>query len=1118
MSKEIPSEPWLRFHFLGGCEISLPDGPVHLETAKTRALLVYLALNPGPQPRHRLMGLLWAELPEANARRNLRRALWNLRHRLSSPALPPPILSDRETVCFNREVAHWSDVAAFETACSYLEPASPRPTPAFHRDQTRRAAELYRGEFLQGFYVGDAAAFEEWALAERERLRAMALRALQHLVAGHAARNETGAALHYARRLLALEPWLEEAHAWLMRLLARSGRRAEALAQFEACKRVLAEELGVEPAQETQALYEQIRSGAFAIPASNLPAPTTPFVGRARELAEIAGLLSDPDCQLLTVTGLGGVGKTRLAREVAAQQIAAFAHGVHYVALSALGAAERIAAALAQSLDIPLVGTVDPGVALLAYLREKQMLLVLDGFEHLLEGATLPADILQAAPGVKILVTSRERLNLQGEWVYPLEGLECAPDGPVGDPASFDALRLFLQTARRVHLRFQVREGEDRHLARICSLVSGLPLAIELAAAWVRVLSLEEIAAEIARHLDFLATTTRDRPPRHRSIRAVFDHSWHLLSDRERDVFRKLSVFGGSFRPQEAGRVGGATLPILSALVDKSLLQRAASGRYHVHELLRQYAHEQLAQIPGEPALVRDLHCQVYAASVVHYHHTLTRGPQHQIVTLFAADMEDILAAWHWAVQQRNLEAVASMWRGVADYYQLRSSFREGEALFREALEALGWPPDRGRAGPGTLLSWELLSVQAMFALYLGRFPQARASLERCVALFARHGVAERVAHCQFFLGEIARFQGDHHAAGECYRQSLANYQQLGDRPAVGFCLNGLGLVSSALGELVPARSCFQASLAAFGNRPRDGSGHCQHQPGRPAGQTGRSRSRQGDTQRGVHPLPEAGPPLGNGGLPPQPGRYRQTGGQDRGRPGRLSAGPGDPAGHRAAPGIRRLPDQAGRGLYRPGRLYSGQAASAQGAIHHGRTPGSGADGCGRGSPGSPPGQRRRRGESLGACPAGRAPSCKDASSTGPSQATRRRARPSAPRGNLSAHPEAEQCQDARRPAGRICLLTLSDRAICYLNMPFILALFNCCGIEADVRVIDDAPLVFRGRVVTDGVPIFARSEDLRVAFETQTRMRYFDYLPIHRQLQESFFQNVRERGLHGRS
>jgi DNA-binding SARP family transcriptional activator/predicted ATPase len=816
MSKEIPSQPWLRFHFLGGCEISLPDGPVHLETAKTRALLVYLALNPGPQPRHRLMGLLWAELPEANARRNLRRALWNLRHQLSSPALPPSILSDRETVCFNREVAHWSDVAAFETACSYLAPASPRPTPAFHRDQGRRAAELYSGEFLQGFYVGNAAAFEEWALAERERLRAMALRALQHLVAGHAARNETETALHYARRLLALEPWLEEAHAWLMRLLARSGRRAEALAQFEACKRVLAEELGVEPAQETQALYEQIRSGAFAIPASSLPAPTTPFVGRARELAEIAGLLSDPDCRLLTVTGLGGVGKTRLAREVAAQQIAAFVHGVHYVALSALGAAERLAAALAQSLDIPLVGTADPGAALLAYLREKQMLLVLDGFEHLLEGATLPAEILQAAPGVKILVTSRERLNLRGEWVCPLAGLECAPDGPVGDPASFDALRLFLQTARRVHLRFQVREGEDRHLARICNLVSGLPLAIELAAAWVRVLSLEEIAAESAQHLDFLATTTRDRPPRHRSIRAVFDHSWHLLSDKERDVFRKLSVFRGSFRAQEAGRVGGATLPILSALVDKSLLQRAASGRYQVHELLRQYAHDQLAQIPGEPALVRDLHCQVYAASVVHYHHALKRGPQHRIVMSFAADMEDILAAWRWAVQQRNLEAVAGMWRGLADYYQLRSSFREGETLFREALEALGWPSDQARAGPGTLLSWELLSVQAMFALYLGRFPQARASLERCVALFARHGVAERVAHCQFFLGEIARFQGDHHAAGECYRQSLANYQQLGDRPAVGFCLNGLGLVSSALGELAPARSCFQASLAAF--------------------------------------------------------------------------------------------------------------------------------------------------------------------------------------------------------------------------------------------------------------------------------------------------------------
>jgi predicted ATPase/DNA-binding SARP family transcriptional activator len=813
MSGTFESETGLCMRFLGGCDISLPEGQPHLETAKTRALLVYLALNQGLVSRHTLMGLLWGELPEANARRNLRRALWNLRRQLSSPDRPPPILADRQMVCFNREVPYNSDVEAFEVACSHLDPALSTSPLAPHLDQARRAAALYQGEFLEGFYVANAVAFEEWALTERERLRAMALHVLRHLVAGYAAQNETETALHYAERLLVLEPWLEEAHGWLMRLLARSGRRAEALAQYEACKRVLAEELGVAPSQETRALYEQIRAGGFETSASNLPASTTPFVGRARELAELADLLADADCRLLTVTGLGGVGKTRLAREVAAQQVTAFAHGVHYVALDALSAPERIAAALARSLDIPLVGTADPRAALLAYLRKKEMLLVMDGFEHLLEGVPLLSEILQVAPGIKILVTSRERLNLRGEWVYILAGLSCAPAEHAGDLASFDAVQLFLQTARRVHLGFRVGEGADLHLARICNLVAGLPLAIELAAAWVRVLSLAEIAAEIAQHLDFLATAARDSPTRQRSIRAVFDHSWRLLSSKERDAFRKLSVFQGSFRRQEAIRVGGASLPILSALVDKSLLQRLPFGRYQLHELLRQYAREQLEQVPGEKETARDLHCQAYAAQLGRYKQALKDAAPMPILSLIGEDRENVDTAWRWALQQQNYEAIEAMHAALADYYHLTTSFREGEVLFREALEELGWL-ERNEAH--SLLRCKLLSSQATFSVYLGRFSHARTNLEHCLAVFAQQGIQDEMAHCQFFLAEIARFVGEYTRAKELFEQSLAGYQQVDNRSAVGFCLNGLGIVSSARGELTEARLCLQRSLVAF--------------------------------------------------------------------------------------------------------------------------------------------------------------------------------------------------------------------------------------------------------------------------------------------------------------
>jgi predicted ATPase/DNA-binding SARP family transcriptional activator len=813
VSEISSSQPKFHLHFLGRCEISQHGAPVHLETAKTCALLIYLATNPGPQSRHTLMGLLWADLPEANARRNLRRALWNLRRQLPSPEHSPPILSGRETVCFNRESAYWSDVEAFEVACSYLGPAAPTPGPVPYQERVRHAAELYTGEFLKGFHVSNAAAFEEWAITERERLQAMALRAFQYVVADCAAQGENETALVYARRMLVLEPWLEEAHLWLMQLLARMGRRTEALAQYEACRRILAEELGVEPGRKTQTLHEEIRAGDFAIPSSNLPASTTPFVGRANELAEIAGLLARADCRLVTVTGLGGAGKTRLAKEAASRQVPAFAHGVHYLALSALLTPEQIATALAQSLSCPLIGTTDPKADLLAYLGEKQMLIVLDGFEHLLKGAVLLIEILQAAPGIKLLVTSRERLDLRGEWIYALAGLECAPDEQVGDLTSFDAVRLFLQTGHRVNLGFEVKDSERRHLVRICNLVGGLPLGIELAAAWVRVLSLEEIASEIAQHLDFLSASTRDRPERHRSIRAVFDHSWRLMPQAERDAFRKLSVFQGSFRAREAGQVGGASLHVLSSLVDKSLLQRLPSGRYQLHELLWQYAREQLELTPGVAETTRDLHCQVYVALAGRYEPAVKDVTHMPILAWIGDNMENVIAAWRWAIEHQDHAAIEAMYAGLEGHYHLTTSFREGEAFFRKALEDMGWMDGGKDYG---LLPWKLRTSRATFSIYLGQLPQTRTSLERCLDAFAREGAEDEMAHCRFFLGEIARFVGEYASAIDLFELSLTGYRQVRNRSAIGFCLNGLGLVSAALNDLIRARSLLLESLQIF--------------------------------------------------------------------------------------------------------------------------------------------------------------------------------------------------------------------------------------------------------------------------------------------------------------
>lgn len=837
MVEATPSEPGLRLRFLGGCEIALPDGPVHLETAKTRALLVYLASNPGPVARSTLVGLLWGELPETNARRNLRRALWNLRRELASPSAPHPIWSDRETVCVNQEGRHWSDVEAFEAAVSVLN-REPAPDEMSHYlADAHSAAQLYGGEFLAGFFVSDAVPFEEWALAERERLRLKAVRFYGHLVTVCADHDEVERAIAYARRLLRLEPWLEEAHATLMRLLARAGRRSEALAQFATCKRLLAEQVGVEPSMETQELYEQIRAGSVEAPTSNLPVATTPFVGRARELEAISRLMARAECRLLTVTGLGGVGKTRLARAAAGQLLPGFADGVHYLDVGAVSTPDRdpagsvdqmvahVGALLARSLNPSAAGAGGSDLALVAYLREKQMLLVLDSFERVLDGAPLLTRLLRAAPRLKCLVASRERLNLRGEWVYPLGGLAhslgdraktqrgAKATPPAREAAELDAVKLFVQTAQRVHLGFQIVDDEVGHLLDICRMVEGLPLALELAAGWARVLPLARISDEIAQHLDFLSATTRDRPERQRSIRAVVDQSWHLLSEEERRAFRRLSVFEGAFRAEEAIAVSEVSLQVVSALVDKSLLQRLPSGRFQLHELLRQYGQEQLARRPEDAQTARARHGKAYAAVLARYEAALRDNRQGRVFDVIQEDAGNILVAWRWALAHRDLGAVESMRQGLADCFHLTASFREGEAHFRQALQALGWEkPNRQHP----LLRCKLATSRATFAVYLGQVAEARAELEHCLAVAEQHGDAQETAYNRYFLGEVARFTGNLSEAEAQLSASLAGYEAVGNRSAAAFCLNGLGLVYAALGDTTRARVHLERGLSTF--------------------------------------------------------------------------------------------------------------------------------------------------------------------------------------------------------------------------------------------------------------------------------------------------------------
>lgn len=862
----------VKLRFLGGCDIAGPGGPIRLESVKTTALLSFLALQRTPQTRQKLMGLLWADLPEKNAARNLRHALWNLKKSLALSGTAC-IHTTHHAVAFEPAAGFWLDASEFRGACETLERAE--SLTAMEMESLGAVVELYRGDLLDGFYADGAPAFEEWLLIERERFRTMALAALQSLAVLHRKRGDYGASLRFARRMLALDPWREEAHRAVMDLLARAGQRSAALAQYETCRRVLAEEFHAEPTAETTALYQTILGAAegtasapapgkngskrvSATPAHHIPLPPTPFVGREEELARIAGLFLNPDCRLLTLVGPGGIGKTRLAVQAALQTVvpemsgeSLFPDGVFFVPLAELASTAFLLPAVSAALRFSFQGTQDPKTQLLDFLREKRTLLILDNFEHLLPAVALLSEILQAAPEAKLLVTSRARLKLKEEWALDVGGLAVPGEGEEGDPNRDSALRLFLQCARRVDLGFLLRKEEIPDLARTCRLVDGMPLGIELAAGWVRTLSLAEIPSEIETNLDFLVASSSEVPDRQRSLRAVFDRTWGALSLEEKNAFAALSVFRGGFTREAALVVAGASLVVLSGLLDRSLLRRLPSGRFHLHPVLGQYGCEVLDRSPLQKTAARDRHGTFYTAFLRNREDLLWGPSQMEAMAQIREEIENVRAAWEWAVAgarteelqaaldgfvavhdvsgwfedcERALSEVARTLRNAAldgaaaEAVPMRlaiargrmlnrlSRFSEAHALLGGALRLL-----RRKGTPRLLAEALLRDGEALVGL--SEYEGALASLNESLAFARREGANRLAAEALGLVSRLHREKGDNDAAGILIREALALARPAADHGLLSTLLIQESYIALNKGDLQRTRLCRQESL-----------------------------------------------------------------------------------------------------------------------------------------------------------------------------------------------------------------------------------------------------------------------------------------------------------------
>lgn len=653
----------------------------------------------------------------------------------------------------------------------------------------------------------------------------------------------------------------------------------------------------------TAADASQLAAGAPAVPqaaravllAHNLPTILTSFVGREAEVVRLVDHLSTATKRLVTLVGEGGVGKTRLALHMAHtvvdQALGAFGDGVYFVALTGVNATDFVVSAIANTLGLTLTSADNPEQQLLAYLRTRRLLLVLDNFEQLVGVATpLLTAILEAAPAVHLFVTSRERLNLAEEWILALSGLPfptgagmagqeqpAPPRLPANGMAEvYGAVQLFMARAQQADAQFEQQDDpvQSAAIARICALLQGVPLGIEMAAAWVHMLSCTQIADEIAHNLDFLALPHRNAAPRHRSMRAVFEHSWRLLSTSEQAVLAALSVFQGGFTRAAAAQVAGVGLLTLRSLIDKSLL-RLMNGRYELHELLRQFAAEQLSLTAAGHDAVLLRHSHYYLHFLTEREHRLAGEAAHQAADEIQTEFNNIRQAWSWAATNLRFHDLENSAYAFYQYYLLRRSASEGEHLFGLTTEQIRAvvPPHTPQMQAQRLLSL-LLSIQSLFLNQMGLYPQSHeraaeavTAAEACLgqnSVDPQNQYTRAFAHRMWGLAliDLGEFEQAHLVLEEAIRQlvrfrqdapttvqtgsALAddvewqlrlmlgiNYSELGDYPLARkylnqalhlcqtsgkvrgqlICLGNLGNAEYLVGDYVAARQVYEQAL-----------------------------------------------------------------------------------------------------------------------------------------------------------------------------------------------------------------------------------------------------------------------------------------------------------------
>jgi len=781
--------------------------------AKGLALIGYLGMEGGSHRRATVAAMLWPDASESRRRGSLRTLLYELKN------IVPGLLDvERQTVALAERTPYEIDLLQVR-----------RLIRQESKQALWAAAGYLQGPFLKELFLDDAGTFEGWLRSAQEYWQVRGVEILQQAAAELLDAGRLQEARRTLEQLLRFQPWHEETHRRLMRLLAAEGEYAAALYQYERLVEVLAEELDLVPDARSVDLRHRIRQ-LRARPARNLPRQPTPFVGRERATARVQSLLASREHRLLSILGPGGIGKTRLALRAAERSRHLFLDGVYFVSLAGVKRSDSFYTPVAHALDLQSIKEGDIKAALIDHLRRHEVLLILDNFEHLVDQAGGLAEILQAAEGVQLLVTSRQALGVRWETKYRLDGLPTpAEDDP--QPLAYASSRLFVSAARRADPDFQA-EAHAQTIGRICREVDGTPLGIELAAALVGESGPEAIAEEIAHNLEALATTFRDVPQRQRSMRAVFDYSWALLTTAEQRDLSRLAFFRGGFTPEAARAVAGCPRTILIRLTAKSLLSEG-DGRYDFHGLIRRFGREKLGAT--EAAAIAEKHAAYFAGEMAETTSQMVGFSQPAMIGRIRTDFADFRAAWDFALQEGKKDQLPPLLEGLVRYFDLTSLFRDGEALleesealltdgegtvaaviraavrtararfynkqsrFEEAIAIVREIAENGAYPAGTRAAAYLEWGWALW--HTGRFQEAEAPLAQGKRVALRAEAPLLVANILRNLGIVAWYQSQFDVARAHTQEAYKVHQGIGDLQGLADALNNLALIAGDEGD-----------------------------------------------------------------------------------------------------------------------------------------------------------------------------------------------------------------------------------------------------------------------------------------------------------------------------